>query len=121
MTKKNTIPLCGIEFIDEEKVSKVRNNLPDESEIFELSETFKTLGDSTRLKIVLSLLKSELCVCDLSTLIGVSVSAISHQLRYLKNNRLVKYRKEGKIVYYSLDDSHIKTIIKETLKHVREE
>ncbi|MBU1100204.1 MAG: metalloregulator ArsR/SmtB family transcription factor [Bacteroidetes bacterium] len=116
----NKAPVCGIEFINEEKVAIVKENFPDENEIFELAETFKMLGDPTRLKIVLALLISELCVCDLSALIGVSVSAISHQLRYLKNMRLVKFRREGKVVYYSLDDNHIVTIISETQKHVRE-
>lgn len=120
MTKLKT-PVCGIEYIDRKKVEMVKENFPDADEIFELAETFKMLGDPTRLKIVLALLKSELCVCDLSALIGVSVSAISHQLRYLKNMRLVKFRKEGKVVYYALDDNHIVTIIKETQKHVRED
>lgn len=122
MTKKEIkTPVCGVDYIDEKKVNKVRKNFPSDREVFETAETFKALGDPTRLKIVLSLLRSELCVCDLSALIGVSVSAISHQLRYLKNMRLVKFRKEGKIVYYSLDDSHITNLIKETQKHVREE
>ena len=121
MTKKEAIPICGVEFINEEKVNLVINELPESNEIFELSETFKALSDPTRLKIVLALLKTELCVCDLAALFGVSVSAISHQLRYLKNMRLVKFRKDGKMVYYSLDDFHINTIIGETQKHVREE
>ncbi len=118
--KRTIAPVCEIKVIDSDKVNRVKNELPDSAEIFELAETFKTLGDQTRLRILLCLLKTELCVCDLSTIIGVSVSGISHQLRYLKNNRLVKFRKHGKIVYYSLDDNHIKTIIRETQKHVRE-
>lgn len=112
--------LCEITFIDEEKINKVKKELPDENVLVGLSEIFKVLGDSTRLKILLSITSNELCVCDISALIGVSVSAISHQLRLLKNSRLVKYRKEGKMVYYSLDDNHIKSIVNEARKHVEE-
>ena len=112
--------LCEITFIDEEKINKVKKDLPDDNLILGLSEIFKVLGDSTRLKILLSIKANELCVCDISALIGVSVSAISHQLRLLKNARLVKYRKKGKMVYYSLDDNHIKSIVNEARKHVEE-
>ena len=113
-------PVCKINFVDEEKVNKVKASLPEPQSIMNLSETFKSLGDGTRLKVVFALFEEELCVCDLASLIGVSVSAISHQLRILRNNRLVKYRKEGKMVYYSLDDNHIKQIISEAQKHIKE-
>jgi len=112
--------LCEITFLDEEKINKVKKDLPDDNLIFGLSEIFKVLGDSTRLKILLSITSNELCVCDISALIGVSVSAISHQLRLLKNARLVKYRKKGKMVYYSLDNEHIKSIVDEATKHCKE-
>lgn len=119
MNKDNNI-VCEVEFIDAKKVKAVKKKLPDNSFINELSETFKSLSDFTRLKILLSLSEDELCVCDLAALTGVSVSAISHQLRLLKNNRLVKHRKQGKMVYYSLDDEHINKIVNEAAKHCME-
>jgi len=114
------IEICSQTVVDREKVNLVKSQLPDDREISALSETFKVLGDPTRLRIVLALAKEELCVCDLATLIGVTVSAISHQLRLLRGMRLVNYRKAGKMVYYSLDDEHIENIIRETQTHVRE-
>ncbi|MDF1613130.1 ArsR/SmtB family transcription factor [Stygiobacter electus] len=119
MNKNNNI-ICEVEFIDQKKVKAVQKKLPDDSLINELSETFKSLSDFTRLKILLSLSEDELCVCDIAALTGVSVSAISHQLRLLKNNRLVSYRKERKMVYYSLDDEHISKIVNEATKHCLE-
>jgi ArsR family transcriptional regulator len=119
--KKDTItPVCEVDFIDEKKVKYVKKRIPDDFLINELSETFKSLSDFTRLKILLSLAEDELCVCDIAALNGVSVSAISHQLRLLKNNRLVSHRKEGKMVYYSLDDEHINKIVNEASKHCKE-
>ena len=118
--KTNIEPICGETFIDEKKVSKAKKNIPDEEILSNLAESFKVLGDTTRLKILMALTNSELCVCDLSALIGVSVSAISHQLRLLRNLRFVKYRKEGKMVYYSLSDDHIKTLIEVAVTHEME-
>jgi ArsR family transcriptional regulator, lead/cadmium/zinc/bismuth-responsive transcriptional repressor len=122
MNKKqeNTETICGVIAIDEEKVKAVSKLMPDEEKIDKTAETFKILGDPTRLKIVLALIKEELCVCDISALIGVSVSAISHQLRLLRGMRLVKHHKDGKMVYYSIDDEHIENIISETLVHINE-
>jgi len=122
MNKKqeNTDTICGVVAIDEEKVKAVTKLMPKDIEVDRTAETFKILGDPTRLKIVLALMKEELCVCDLSALIGVTVSAISHQLRLLRNMRIVKNRKEGKMVYYSIDDLHIENIISETLVHINE-
>ena len=117
--KDNNI-VCEVTFIDEKKVKTVKKKLPNNSLINELSETFKSLSDFTRLKILLSLAEDELCVCDIAALTEVSVSAISHQLRLLKNNRLVSHRKEGKMVYYSLDDEHINNIVNEATKHCKE-
>lgn len=112
--------ICSQTVVNIEKVNSVRNELPEEVEINSLAELFKVLSDPTRLRIVLALAKEELCVCDLAVLVGLSVSAISHQLRVLRNLRLVKFRKEGKMVYYSLDDEHIETIINDAQVHVRE-
>ncbi len=118
--KKTKIDVCKTEIIDREKVEKVRRMLPESKDISELSETFKVLSDPTRLKIVLALSMVEMCVCDLAALVQVSVSAISHQLRLLRGMRLVSYRKEGKMVYYSLDDAHVENLIKEASRHVGE-
>jgi DNA-binding transcriptional ArsR family regulator len=118
--QKEDIEICKENVVDIIKVNKVRATLPDNHEILDLSDTFKTLGDPTRLKIVLALAKEEFCVCDLSSLINLSISAISHQLRLLRNMKLVKFRKEGKMVYYTLDDSHIENIIREGQTHVNE-
>ena len=118
--QKEDIEVCKENVVDTIKVNNALATLPDNHEILDLSETFKTLGDPTRLRIVLALAKEEFCVCDLSILINLSVSAISHQLRLLRNMKLVKFRKEGKMVYYSLDDSHIENIIREAQTHVRE-
>ncbi|MBF0490358.1 MAG: winged helix-turn-helix transcriptional regulator [Candidatus Omnitrophica bacterium] len=86
----------------------------------QLASTFKALGDPTRTKIIFALSKEELCVCDIATLLKVSQSAVSHQLRILRNMELVRCRKEGKIAYYSLDDDHIKALMEEGLRHVIE-
>lgn len=116
MSKENIN--CEVFCVDEEKVGMVREKMLDKSVTLRLSETFKVLGDPTRIKIIQALSLTELCVCDISTLLNMSQSAISHQLRVLRNLRLVKFRKEGKIVYYSLDDKHIVNLFKEGLEHV---
>lgn len=111
---------CNCNIIHDDIVEKVKSNLPKEETLYDLAEFFKVFGDSTRIKIICALFESEMCVCDLSALLGVSQSAISHQLRTLKSARLVRYRREGKIVYYSLDDEHIKHIFDEGLRHITE-
>ncbi|HEX9652568.1 MAG TPA: metalloregulator ArsR/SmtB family transcription factor [bacterium] len=111
---------CEILFIDEKKVKAVRKKLLANGQLYDLTETFKLLGDPTRLKILLALNEAEMCGCDLSALLGVTRSAISHQLRRLRNLRLVKFRREGKIAYYSLDDSHISELIEAAMEHIRE-
>lgn len=106
--------------VQSDVVQKIKSVLPDDKEIVALAETFKLFGDPTRLKILMGLAKRELCVCDIATLIGLTVSAVSHQLRLLRGMKLVKFRKMGKMVYYSLDDDHIEKIISITQVHVRE-
>ena len=113
-------PVCGVTYIDEKKVLKVQKNFPDETIINDTSDILKILGDPTRLKIVLALTKEELCVCDLSVLSNVSVSAVSHQLRLLRGQKLVKFRKQGKMVYYSLADEQISKIISAALQYEKE-
>ena len=111
---------CGCNVIHEETVGRVRNSLPDITALYELSELFKVFGDSTRIRILWALTEAELCVCDIAALLGASQSAVSHQLRVLKQARLVKNRREGKIVYYSLDDEHIRLILDQGLTHITE-
>lgn len=110
--------MCCNNIIHYDNVNKVKEKLPDDELIFDLADFFKTFGDSTRIKIICALLESELCVCDLSNVINTSQSAVSHQLRVLRQARLVKYRKEGKTVFYSLDDDHIKEVINQGLQHI---
>lgn len=117
----NKIEICGANVVDLVKVEHVSSKLPDENEIHALAESFKVISDPTRLRIVLALSIEELCVCDLATLLNVSVSAISHQLRLLKGNHIVNYRKAGKMVYYSLDDDHVRTLIDQARKHIGED
>ncbi len=111
---------CKTQFIHEETVHAVRESIPEEELLYELADFFKTLGDATRIKILHALFVSEMCVCDLSSLLNISQSAISHQLRTLRQTALVKYRKEGKVVFYSLKDEHVKQIIGQALQHTRE-
>jgi DNA-binding transcriptional ArsR family regulator len=94
--------------------------MPDDEMLFNLADLFKMFGDSTRVRIVSALLHSEMCVCDIAALLGMSKSAISHQLRSLRQTKLVKNRRDGKVVYYSLDDDHVKTIFAQGLSHVSE-
>ncbi len=119
--KSRTDDVCEVHFVDEQRVKTVKRLMKPERTIYNLAETFAALGDPTRLKIIFALFKEELCVCDIAHLLGVSVSAVSHQLRILRNLRLVKYHKAGRIAYYSLDDVHIGRIFNEGLKHVEEE
>ena len=112
--------VCETEFVDEARVNAVRAEMPETEAIKELSDIFKVLGDPTRLRIVSALGVDELCVCDIANLLGSSISAISHQLRVLRNLKLVKHRKEGKMVYYSLDDECIETLLAEGLRHIGE-
>ena len=94
--------------------------MTDEEVLYDLAELFKVFGDSTRIRILYALFEAELCVCDIARLLGMSQSAISHQLRILKGSKLVKYRREGKTVFYSLADAHVRTIIDQGREHIEE-
>ena len=94
--------------------------MPKEDQLYDLAEIFKVFGDSTRIKILYVLFEAEMCVCDIAQLLNMNQSAISHQLRILKQNRLVKNRREGKAVFYSLADSHVKTILSQGMEHISE-
>lgn len=114
------IKCCEDHVVHQETVGRVKGNMPPEEVLYDLAELFKVFGDSTRVRILCSLFESEMCVCDIAELLSMSQSAISHQLRVLKQSRLVKYRREGKTVYYSLADDHIQTIFDQGLEHVQE-
>jgi DNA-binding transcriptional ArsR family regulator len=111
---------CEIQFVDEKKVKNVRKALKTAAAVSALADTFKILGDPTRIKIAFALSKEELCVCDIANLLGVSQSAVSHSLRVLRQMKLVKFRKEGKIAFYSLDDEHISNLLDIGFRHVEE-
>jgi ArsR family transcriptional regulator, lead/cadmium/zinc/bismuth-responsive transcriptional repressor len=111
---------CSITVIHGDVLKRVSGLIPEDEKLYELSELFKVLGDKTRVKIICALFASEMCVCDISALFNMSQSAISHQLRTLKQARLIKFRREGKIVYYSLDDEHVKLLFDCGLSHVKE-
>lgn len=112
--------VCAVKCVDKDKVNALKRKMPKDEELNRLCEAFGILSDSTRIKIIFALSRKELCVCDISNLLNVSISAVSHQLRVLRNSRLVKYRKQGKMVFYSLDDKHISALFNEGLKHIRE-
>lgn len=117
---RNKNSICEIFYVNEEKVNAVRKMMKPPETIIRLSQTFRVLGDPTRTKIIFALAKEELCVCDIATLLRISQSAISHQLRVLRNMNLVRYRKDGRIIYYALNDIHIKNLFDEGLRHVEE-
>lgn len=121
MSKKNDpIIKCDCTVIHQEVIDEVSKKMPKEEKLYDLAELFKVFGDTTRIKIIWALFESEMCVCDIASLLNMSQSSISHQLRVLKQARLVRYRKEGKIVYYSLDDEHIKRIFDQGMLHICE-
>lgn len=104
----------------EETLQKIFDEMPPEEILYDLAEIFKIFGDSTRIKILYTLFESELCVRDIAKILNMSQNAVSHQLRVLKNNKLVRFRKEGKNVYYSLADDHVYSIIKMGMEHLEE-
>jgi DNA-binding transcriptional ArsR family regulator len=112
--------VCEIECFNEEAVKEVKSNMLDENILLEVSENFKIFGDLTRLKILQALYQKELCVCDLAAVLEANQSTISHQLRVLRSKNLVKFRKEGKMAYYSLADDHVVKIIEMGIEHATE-
>lgn len=120
MVQENT-PTCQEEELHPEAIHRVREKLPQDEVLYDLAELFKIFGDSTRVKILYALLEAkELCVCDIASLMDVTQSAVSHQLRVLKSSKLVKFRKEGKTVYYSLADDHVCRILSQGMEHICE-
>jgi ArsR family transcriptional regulator, lead/cadmium/zinc/bismuth-responsive transcriptional repressor len=120
MTKQLTPDSCEVEFVDERKVKRVQTAMKSDDAVVALAETFKLLGDPTRMRIAVALSCEELCVCDLANLLGMSQSAVSHSLRALRQMKLVRFRREGKIAYYALDDDHIASLLKMGFRHVEE-
>lgn len=119
-SETNDIERCGFLCVHEHTVEQVLQDMPSDETLYDLAELFKIFGDSTRIKILYALFESELCVCDIAQLLKISQSAVSHQLRLLKSSRLVKPRKEGKTVFYSLADDHVRKIIGQGMEHIGE-
>lgn len=112
----------GSEFlaVHEDVVKRVLDSLPQEEELYDLAELFKVFGDSTRIRILHALLETELCVGDMAQILNLSQSAVSHQLKILKDAKLVRFRREGKIIFYALDDDHVRNILSMGMEHVEE-
>ena len=113
-------PVCDCEVIHEEVVERVRKTMPKEEDFYDLADLYKMFADSTRVRILWALFREEMCVCDIAVLLGMTKSAISHQLRALRLANLVRYEKRGKEVYYSLADSHVKDIFEKGFEHIHE-
>lgn len=120
MAKEITTPGCTECQSHENVVERVREGMPEDEILYDLAELYKVFGDSTRIKILYALFEEELCVCDIASLLGMSASAISHQLRVLKQAYLVRYRRDGKTIYYSLADDHVRSIIGQGMEHIGE-
>ncbi len=120
MAKQEYVELCDEVCTHQEILEKVQPEMPDEERLYDLAELFKVFGDTTRIRILYVLFESEMCVCDIAALLNMTQSAISHQLRLLKQARLVRSRREGKTVYYFLDDDHVRTVIGQGMDHISE-
>ena len=114
------IECCDCNEIHEDLLKIVNDTMPEETDLYDLAELFKVFGDSTRIRILFVLFEAEVCVCDLAKVLNMTQSAISHQLRILKANKLVNSRREGKSVFYSLADGHVRTIIAQGREHIEE-
>ncbi len=117
---KEPIEHCECVCVHTDIVNSVTKELPNEEDLYDLAELFKVFGDSTRIRILYALFEHEMCVCDIADLLGMTQSAISHQLRVLKQSQLVKFRKEGKTVFYFLADDHVRLIINQGMEHIQE-
>ena len=120
MAEDMAVERCEFICVHEDIVGKVRENMPTDETLYDLADLFRIFADSTRIKILYVLFESEMCVCDIAQLLGMTQSAISHQLRSLKQAKLVKYRREGKVVFYSLADHHVVTILAQGIEHIEE-
>ena len=120
MEDRYTVECCDDTCPHQDILSRVQRAIPDEDTLYDLTELFRIFGDSTRVRILYVLFESEMCVCDIAQLLNMNQSAISHQLRVLKQSKLVKYRRDGKTVFYSLADGHVRTILGQGMEHVAE-
>ena len=120
MSEGHHIECCEDREVHEDLLRIVEEKMPSENDLYDLAELFKVFGDSTRIRILFVLFEAEVCVCDLAEALNMSQSAISHQLKILKQSRLVKNRREGKSVFYSLADGHVRTIIAQGIEHIEE-
>jgi DNA-binding transcriptional ArsR family regulator len=120
MKQEDSEFLCNCSVIHEDTVNRVKREASDDDTLYDMSEFFRMFDDFTRLKIINALLISEMCVCDLSAVVGMNQSAISHHLKILRQARVIKYRREGKVVYYSLCDEHIRLIFNQGFTHISE-
>ena len=118
--EEKAIPVCDFLHVHEDTVQQVLAELPEEERLYDLAELFRMFGDTTRIRILYLLFESELCVCDLAKLLGVTQSAVSHQLRALKDAKLVRFRRAGKTVFYTLDDDHVRSILSLGMEHILE-
>ena len=121
MAEEKEALCCDATEVHEELVKIVNETMPEETELYDLAELFKVFGDSTRIRILFVLSAAEVCVCDLAKVLNMTQSAISHQLRILKQNKLVRSRREGKSIFYSLADGHVSTIIAQGREHIEED
>ena len=121
MARQTELETCGFLHVHEDTVAKVRALLPDEGTLTRLSDLFKVFGDSTRIRILYVLFEQDVCVCDIAQLLGMTQSAVSHQLRVLKQARLIRSRREGKTVFYALADDHVRTLLSNGMEHISEE
>lgn len=117
MTNTNDVPLCTHDHPHPD-LTRLHGMMPDDDRLFDLADLFRVFGDSTRIRILYALFESELCVCDLADLLNLTQSAVSHQLRYLKDAKLVRSRREGKSMFYALDDDHVRQILSVGLEHL---
>lgn len=116
----NDVECCDTLHVHDDILKTVNQQMPDEDKLYDLAELFKIFGDSTRIKILFVLFEAEMCVCDLAKVLNMTQSAVSHQLKILKNSKLVKNRREGKSIFYSLADNHVRTIIAQGMEHIEE-
>lgn len=115
------IDACSFLCVHEDVVAQVQSSLPEEEKLLRLADLFKVFGDGTRVRILYVLFEAEVCVCDLANLLGMTQSAVSHQLRILKTARLIKARRDGKTVFYSLADDHVATLLRQGMEHICED
>ena len=120
MDREQELERCEYQYVHESVVKQLLSDMPPDETLYDLAELFKVFGDSTRIKILYALFEAELCVCDIAQLLGLTQTAVSHQLRVLKTNKLVKSRRESKNIFYSLADDHVRRIINQGMEHVEE-